>query len=147
MAAVPPGLQSRPYDPEVAFHELPADEAHAERGHIAAAALDKARLVAAQRLIDGPASGDDDAASIVSVLSARDTNDPRYERLSYFEKHWALLTLSLVAGVVVDPSPAVKDAFERGASVAELAAALGITDNGVYKRYAHIVVRRPRKRA
>lgn len=130
----------------VAFHELSADEAEVERGHIAAAALDKARLIAAQRLLDGPAAGNDGAASVAAVLSARDTADPRYERLSYFEKHWALLALRLVAGIITDPSPAVRDAFDRGASVAELAAALGITDNGVYKRYAHIVVRRPRKR-
>lgn len=129
----------------MAFYELTADETAVERDRIIGATLTAARLAAAQHLIDGPAGAAQDAASVAAILSARDRNDPRYERFSYFEKHWALLALSLVAGVLVDPTPAVRDASVRGATVTEIASALGITENGVYKRYADIVVRRPRK--
>lgn len=130
----------------MAFYELTADETAIERDRITHAALTTARVIAAQHLIDGPAGHADDPTAVADILSARDHTDPRYENLSYFEKHWALLTLNLLTGVLSDPSAAVRDAHARGASVSEIASALGITDNGVYKRYADIVVRRPRKR-
>ena len=94
----------------------------------------------------GPAAGlPIDAQDAADVLAARDDNDPRFEALSYFEKPWALLVLRLVARVLADPGAAVRDARARGATVADIAATLGITTNGVYKRFGDNVVRRPRR--
>lgn len=133
----------------MAFHELAADELAAERSRLAAEALTAVRLAATRRLIAGPvtsAFNPDDAAAVSGILTARDTDDPRYELLQAFEKPWALLVLTLTNGVLEDSSAAIRDARERGVSVAEIAAALGLTENGVYKRYGADVVLRPRRR-
>ena len=135
-----------PYDPRVAFQEMTDEEASTNAEHVAEAALAAARLTAARRLLAGPAAGlPIDAQDAADVLAARDDNDPRFEALSYFEKPWALLVLRLVARVHADPGAAVRDARARGATVADIAATLGITTNGVYKRFGDNVVRRPRR--
>jgi hypothetical protein len=131
---------------KMAFYDLTSAEFANERDRIAAAALDAARRAATERLIAGPAAGAGDASAATEVLVSRDTRDSRYELLSAFEKQWALLVLHLVVEVVTDPSPAVRDARDRGATVADIAATLGITEQGVYSRYADQVVRKPRKR-
>lgn len=133
------------YDPQVAFHDLTDDEAKEAGANIADVALAEARLIASQRLIAGPAAGTTyDAHTVAAVLTARDQSDARYENLSYFEKPWALLVLRLISGVLADPREAVADARTRGVTVAEIAATLGITENGVYKRYGSSVVTRRR---
>lgn len=136
---------SGPYDPGVAFHEVSDEEAVADAEHVAAAALAAARLAATRKLLAGPATGlPIEVADAAAVLTARDDSDPRFEALSYFEKPWALLVLRLVALVLSDPGAAVRDARARGATVADVAATLGITTNGVYKRFGADAVRRPR---
>ena len=135
-------VQVPPYDAEMALYGLSDDQAGAARETIAAAALDAARLAAAAHLVSGLADGAGDAASAAAVLTERNTSDPRYALMSAIEKSWALLTLQLVAGVVSDPSPAVRDARDRGATVAEIAATLGITEPAIYKRYSEQVRRR-----
>lgn len=135
-----------PYDPGVAFHEMSDEEAAADAEHVAAAALAAARLTATRKLLAGPAAGlHMSAHDAAEVLTARDDTDSRFEALSYFEKPWALLVLRLVALVLIDPGAAVRDARARGATVADIAATLGVTTNGVYKRFGDNVVRRPRK--
>jgi hypothetical protein len=78
---------------------------------------------------------------------ARDPADSRYELLKAFERQWAALVIRIVTPVVADPAAAVSDARDRGVTVAVIAAALGITPQGVYARYADQVVRHPRPRA
>lgn len=131
-----------PYDAQMALYGLTDEQADAAREAIAVAALDAARLAAAAHLVTGLADGAGDASAATSVLIERDTSDPRYALLSAIEKSWALLALQLVAGVVSDPSRAVRDARDRGATVAEIAATLGITEPAIYKRYAEQVRRR-----
>lgn len=134
-----------PYDPRVAFQDMTDEEAVSNAEHITAAALAAARLIATRRLLAGPATGlPIEAHDAAAVLTARDDSDPRFEALSYFEKPWALLVLRLVALVLSDPGAAVRDARARGATVGDVAATLGITPNGVYKRFGTDVVRRPR---
>ena len=135
---------SAAYDAGVALYGLSDEQAADARADIATAALDSARLAAAKHLITGLATGGGDAQTVAEVLSGRDPSDSRYEVLSAIAKPWALLSLQLVAGVVSDPSQAVRDARECGASVGEIAATLGITEPAIYKRYgAHM--RRPRR--
>ena len=134
-----------PYDPRVAFQDMTDEEAAINAEHVTEAALTAARLIAARRLLDGPAAGlPIEARDAAAVLTARDDSDPRFEALSYFEKPWALLVLRLVTLVLADPGAAVRDARARGVTVADVAATLGITTNGVYKRFGTDVVRRPR---
>ena len=140
-------VEIRPYYSVMAFYELTDDQVSTAQSQIADAALAAARLDATERLIAGPAAGAGDPHAARAVLVTRDNTDGRYELLSAFEKQWALLVLRLLAGVVTDPSAAVRDARDRGATAAEIAATLGITEAAVYKRYANHVVRRPRKQS
>ena len=54
--------------------------------------------------------------------------------------------LKLISGVLDDASAAIRDARQRGVSMAEIAAALGITESGVYKCYGNQVVLHHRRR-
>jgi hypothetical protein len=133
----------------MAFHELTAAELADEHSRLVDEALAAARLAAAQRLINGPVAGvfePEDAAAVSAALTARATDEPRYELLEAFERPWSLLVVKLISGVLDDASAAIRDARERGVSLAEIAAALGITASGLYKRYGDHVVLRPRRR-
>ncbi len=127
----------------VAFHELSDDELSTERGRVADAALDAARQIATRRLIAGPGAG---AGSTEAALAALTSRDQTNELLAAFERPWALLVLHLVSGVLADPAVAIRDARDRGATVAEIADALGVTENAVYKRHGAAVVLRRRGR-
>lgn len=133
---LPTQVEPGPYDSGVALYGLSDEHASAARTEIAEAALNAARLAAAQHLLAGLAAGAGDARTVTEVLTTRDPMDSRYELLSAIAKPWALLSLQLVAGVVSDPSEAVRDARECGATVAEIAATLGVTEPAIYKRYA-----------
>ena len=130
----------------MAFNDLTEEQSAAARSAIADASLASARLIATRHLVAGPAAAAGDADKATAVLVTRDTSDSRFELLSAFEKPWSLLVLRLISGVVADPSPAVRDARERGATVAEIGATLGITEAAVYKRYAEQVVRKKRSK-
>lgn len=103
------------------------------------AGLEAARLVAAKRLLAGPAVGLGKAAALVELLMARDTTDDRWERLEPFEQRWALLVVRLMDARVKDPSEAVADARRRGATWAAIAAALGVTTQAVHGRFRTVV--------
>jgi hypothetical protein len=128
----------------VAFDDLEDDALAAARARVAADALHSARIQAAQPLVSGPGAGAGDATTAVDVLLACNTDDTRYELLRAFEKSWAALVVRILAGVA-DPSAALQDARERGVTVAAIAQALDITQQGVYQRYGELV-RRPRSR-
>lgn len=133
----------------MAFHELTTAELAEQRSRLLDEALAAARLAATQRLIDGPVAGvfkPKDTAAVSAALTARTTDEPRYELLQAFEKPWSLLVLKLISGVLDDASAAIRDARQRGVSMAEIAAALGITESGVYKRYGDQVVLHHRRR-
>jgi hypothetical protein len=137
--------RSADYAARVAFNNLTDAELAVERAAIASAALTAARLAAARRLIDGPISGfggEIDPEAATAILHTRDSSDQRYEWLAAFEKPWSLLVLKLIAGTIADPTIAIRDARDRGATVADIANALGITTQGVYATYSDAVVRR-----
>lgn len=126
--------------------------------HAAAdAALEKARAIASQYLLDHIAAvgsavtgsserraGGIDTVSVMRTLAIRDTADQLFVALNPYERSWALLVVKLLAGGVVDPSTAIRDARDRGATVAQIAKALGITTQGVYATYSDAVVRQKR---
>jgi hypothetical protein len=133
------------YDPVVAFNDLAASELDAAKDRIVSAVIDLARQMATEHLVSGPVAGAVNVEDALRILLTRDDTDERYELLSAFEKQWAQLVLQFAARTLADPSPAVRDARDRGVGVADIASALGISEQGVYKRYATEVVRRPRR--
>ena len=123
----------------MAFDDLTDDELTSERRGIFVGAVEAAQLAAAQRL----------AAELGHLMTARDVVDtfvvgeaesPHHDLLKAFEKRWSLLVLRLLAGVVGQPAAAVSDARKRGATVPEIAEALGLTTQGVYATYRDQVV-------
>lgn len=125
----------------MAFDELTDDELASERRRIFAGATEAAQLAAAQRLA-AELGHLMTAQSVVDTLAVGDTDLPHYDLVKAFEKRWALLVLRLLSGVVVQPTAAVSDARERGATVPEIAEALGLTTQGVYATYRDQVVGR-----
>lgn len=126
----------------VAFDDISTEQLAHASGRVAAAALHAARLAAAERLVAGPASSVVDAGAAVEILLTRDPEDSRYELLRAFEKAWSVLVIRILAPVA-DPTEALRDARDRGVTVAAIATALGITPQGVYARYADAVRRPP----
>ena len=126
----------------MAFHELTGDTAACGHARIAAAAFEEARMFATEQLVNGPAAGIITADDALALLVTQNHHDPRYELLAAFEKQWALLTLGLLATVVTDPTPAVREARNRGATVTDIATTLGITTQAVYKRYPNTTTRK-----
>lgn len=115
----------------------------AEAAHVAARSAATHHLVKGlSGLVSSLAAGAEDA--ITAALVARDTSAHAW--LAPYEAPWALLVLRLLAGTVSDLSRAVLDARERGATVPDIAAAIGITTQGVYATYADQVVRRRRSK-
>lgn len=127
----------------MAFDDLSEEDLALATSRVAADALYSARLLAADRLVQGPGRGAGDAAAAVDVLLARDPADARYELLQAFEKPWATLVIRILAPVA-DPAPAMQDARDRGATAAAIAKALGVSQQALYQnpRYAEIVRRR-----
>ncbi|SPX88461.1 Uncharacterised protein [Mycobacterium xenopi] len=119
------------------FDDMGPDELAQARAQVAAAGLDTARLVAATRLVDGPAAGLGKPAAVVEMLMARDRTDARWERLEPFELRWALLVIQLMVPVM-NPSDAVADARMRGASWAAIGTALGVTAQSAHGRFRHV---------
>jgi len=127
----------------VAFDDLSDEDIALATSLVAADALRSARLLAADRLVNGPGRGAGDAAAAVDVLLARDPADARYELLQAFEKPWATLVIRILAPVA-DPAPAMQDARDRGVTASAIAKALGVSQQALYQnpRYAEIVRRR-----
>lgn len=128
------------------FDALTDTELANERAAVTSAALDTARRAAARHLLAGLPGDLGQPEAIVKILMTNDIDDDRHELLEAFQKPWSLLALRIVAGTLANPAAAVRDARDRGATVPEIAAALGITTQGVYATYADQVVRRPRPR-
>lgn len=145
----------------MAIDDITDDDLRVQRlavKHAAAdAALEKARAIAGQYLLDHIAAvgsaitgsserrgGGINVTSVVQTLALRDDADQLYQALLPYERSWALLVVRLLAGGVSEPSAAVRDARDRGATVAQIAAALGITTQGVYATYSDAVVRQKR---
>ena len=118
------------------FDELTSDELAAATADAAAAGMNAARLIAAARL--AKVGGLGRPAAVVKLLMDRDETDPKWERLEPFERRWSLLVVRIVAAVM-DPTPAIKDARERGASWASVGAALGVTVQTAHERFAERV--------
>lgn len=129
----------------MAFDDLTAEDLATASSRVAEDALHSARLVAAEYLVAGPGSSVGDATTAVEVLLAQDEADSRYELLRAFEKAWAALTVRILAPVA-DPTPAMRDARDRGVTAGKLAEALGVSQQALYQnpRYADIV-RKSRK--
>lgn len=118
------------------FDDLGPAELTEARARVAAAGLDAARVVAAERLVDGPAAGLGKPPVVVGLLMARDRSDPRWERLEPFELRWSLLVVRLMASA--NPADAVADARLRGASWAAVGAALGVKAQSAHGRFRHV---------
>lgn len=116
------------------FDELTEAEAQEAVQEVAAAGLHAARAIAVKRLLAGPAVGLGKPAAIIDLLMARDQADPRWERLAPFERQWALLVLR-IAAPSLNPLDAVTDARRRGASWANIGAALGVTTSAAHERF------------
>lgn len=117
------------------------------RAAVAGAAHAVARSAATHHLVKGLSGlvgslAKDAEEEINAALVTRDTSTHAW--LAPYEAPWALLVLRLLAGTVSNLSGAVSDARERGATVPDIAAALGITTQSVYVTYADQVVRRRR---
>lgn len=120
------------------FDELAGDELMEASRAVVEAGLAAARLVAADRLLAGPAEGLGTPAALVDLMMARDAADPRWERLEPFERRWSLLVLRLMDARVKDPSEAVADARRRGATWVSIAGALGVSTQAVHGRFRGI---------
>lgn len=125
------------------FDDLTAAQLSADRQAVANSALHAARLAATRRLIASLPGDLGEPEAVQSVLVDRDSNDNRHELLSSFDKAWSLLVIRIVSTTVSKPTEAVADARRRGATVAQIAAALGITTQGVYSTYGEQVRRNP----
>lgn len=126
------------YGQTVAFDEFDDDALSIARGRIEEAALDAARITAAERLVSVLGGGSIDPATAVSVLMARDPADDRYDLLKAFEQRWALTVIRLLEPVT-SPAAAIRDARSRGVTVAAIAEALGIAHQTVYARYGKTI--------
>lgn len=117
------------------FDDVPDEELAEHQAQIAAGSLTAARRIASAWLASGPGVGLD-PNKITDTLIRRDVADPQYVRLAPFERRWAVLVIRLLRGVM-DPTPAVADAHLRGASWADIGAALGIARITAYKRFSN----------
>lgn len=125
----------------VPFDDLTAAQLAADRQAVTRSALYAARLAATRRLIASLPGDLGEPEAVQSVLVDRDATDHRHELLSSFEKAWSLLVIRIVATTVSKPTEAVADARLRGATVPQIATALGITPQGVYSTYGDQVRR------
>ncbi|MFV8160747.1 hypothetical protein ACNQVK_01090 [Mycobacterium sp. 134] len=125
------------------FDELTASELAACREQVSAAALRQARLIAAERLADGPADGTGlDAEEVLAILLSE---NPDHELIRAFEARWAVLVIRILAEVA-DPAPAVEDAYARGVSGPAIGRALGVSHQTIYSRYREAVEAGRRRR-
>lgn len=131
----------------MSFDDLTADQLSADQETVASSALDAARLAATRRLIASLPSDLGEPEAVQAALLTGDPNDYRHELLSAFEKAWSLLVIRIVSTTVAKPTEAVADARRRGATVPQIAAALGITPQGVYSTYGEQVRRATSPRA
>jgi hypothetical protein len=115
------------------FEGPPAAELARHQAEIAAKALATARRIASTWLASGPGVGLD-PDQITDTLARRDVADPQYLRLAPYEKRWVVLVIKLLRSVM-DPTTAVNDAHNRGASWADIGDALGIARVTAYKRF------------
>ncbi|MFV8142159.1 hypothetical protein ACNQR7_31725 [Mycolicibacterium senegalense] len=117
------------------YDEPSAAEIQNAGERIAAAALDTARLIAAERLQEllGPAAADP-VATVEAFLARDASSHPKYDVLRAFEQRWALLTIRLLEPTM-NPAAAIRDARSRGVTVQQVAAALKIRPQTVYSRY------------
>ncbi|KRQ23308.1 MULTISPECIES: hypothetical protein [unclassified Mycobacteroides] len=121
------------------FDDLTPDELSSAHATITTTGIHAARLIAADRLASGPAEGLGTPETLVELLQQRDTTDPRWERLQPFEQRWSLLVVRLLDAVSKDPSQAVADARNRGATWAAIADTLGVKTPSAYQRFRHQV--------
>lgn len=123
------------------------DDLAAARVNVAGAAHLAARIAATRHLIRGMSGlvgtlAADAEAAVMEAMATRDTSVHAW--LTAYEVPWALMVLRLLAGTVTDVSEAVADARTRGATVPDIAAALGVSTQSVYAAYADQVVRQRR---
>lgn len=116
----------------------------ADAAYIAARAAATRYLIRGMSGLVGPLAADAEAA-VMEAMATRDTSTHAW--LTAYEVPWALMVLRLLAGTVTDASGAVADARKRGATVPDIAAALGVSTQSVYAAYADQVVRRRRSSA
>lgn len=122
----------------VAFDDINDVDLAAARSQVRDATLTAAQLDAAQRLA-GDLGGLIDAEAIVEILTS-DADHPHAELVRNFGARWALLVLRLLTGTLTHPAAAVADARRAGATVAQIAAAIGLTPQGLYATYRdHII--------
>ncbi len=134
------------YGGAVTSMSLGDDQLSAGREAITDAAVAAARHVATRHLMAGmPGLGSSEAEeAVVSALIDRDSASHPW--ISGCERAWGLLVLQLLAGTLSDLRDPVRDARERGATVAEIAAAIGVSSQAIYSTYAEQVVRKKRSK-
>lgn len=123
------------------------DELRLGRAAVVESAITEARRLATRRvardlsgLVRALADGAEDA--ITESLTSRNFVEQPW--LVSYEVPWALLVLTLLSGSIADLSAVVGDARDRGATVPQIAKALGIANQSVYATYGEQVVRRRR---
>jgi hypothetical protein len=130
----------------VAAISITDDELLVGRAAVAEAALGVARKAATHHLTKGLAGlGAVDADAEDAITDALiNRNLAAHAWLSPYEVPWSLLVLRLLSGTVSSLAAPIAEARDRGATVPEIAAAIGITTQSVYATYADQVVRRRR---
>ncbi len=117
------------------------------RRAVAAAALEAARESATRHLIGGLGGLSDvlrgDADGVVTK-ALQDRDFAAHAWLAPYEVSWCLLVVQFLSGANENLANAVRLARDRGATVPEIAAALGTSTQNVYTVYADQVVRRRR---
>lgn len=117
------------------MQEVPREAIAAAADSAGAAAYAAARIAAVELLLGGAVETlKEDPQSVVDILLRRDQSDPRYQLLGGLELDWALLVIRIL-NRVLRPTDAVVDARSRGATWAQVAAALGVTAASAQQRF------------
>ncbi|MEB3052124.1 hypothetical protein KV112_20655 [Mycolicibacter sp. MYC123] len=125
--------------------DLPADRLADTAARVTLAALQCARVAAAEQVIDSMKAGAipiTTAADVLAdVFARRDTNDPTYQAVAPYEQTWALLVVRITDAANRTPpladAQAVADARQRGASWQAIGDALGgLSMQAAHGRYA-----------
>lgn len=116
-------------------HEVSPEAVNAAAAAATSAAYAAARIAAVELVLGAAVDAlKEDPQSVVEILLERDQGDPRYQLLGGLELDWALLVVRILDRVL-RPTGAVSDARSRGATWAQVAAALGVTAASAQQRF------------
>ncbi|OWL98129.1 hypothetical protein B7435_26010 [Mycolicibacterium peregrinum] len=121
------------------------DQLSAGRAAVADAALTAAQEAATRHLISGLSGLSLNADAAPTITTALNTRDfATHAWLAPYEVPWSLLIIRLLAGASPNLATVVGEARNRGATVPQIAAAIGTSTQNVYTTYADQVVRKKR---